>query len=192
MSTKPESPWELAGKLLPSRRSFLKTSSLTAAGLAVSAVAGHGRAVHARGFREARARRQEAPTRVGEVALRARRTHGLSRRGPGEDRHAHRRHLRRPALPGRRRQALALGHLQPAHRHRRRALRQAAEARVAARAGLRAARHRRRDDPGMRRSTAPTGATSPSAASIRSATSSTATRTAPVSVRWRPSRRSSR
>jgi uncharacterized protein (DUF608 family) len=30
----PEYPWELAGKMLPSRRSFLKTSSLTAAGLA--------------------------------------------------------------------------------------------------------------------------------------------------------------
>jgi len=35
MNAKPESPWELAGKLLPSRRSFLKTSSLTAAGLAM-------------------------------------------------------------------------------------------------------------------------------------------------------------
>jgi uncharacterized protein (DUF608 family) len=35
MNTKPELPWELAGKLLPSRRSFLKTSSLTAAGLAM-------------------------------------------------------------------------------------------------------------------------------------------------------------
>jgi hypothetical protein len=35
MNTSPESPWELAGKLLPSRRSFLKTSSLTAAGLAM-------------------------------------------------------------------------------------------------------------------------------------------------------------
>jgi hypothetical protein len=35
MNTSPESHWELAGKLLPSRRSFLKTSSLTAAGLAM-------------------------------------------------------------------------------------------------------------------------------------------------------------
>jgi len=35
MNTKPELSWELAGKLLPSRRSFLKTSSLTAAGLAM-------------------------------------------------------------------------------------------------------------------------------------------------------------
>src|ERR1035437_6443149 len=34
MNTGPESHWELAAKLLPSRRSFLKTSSLTAAGLA--------------------------------------------------------------------------------------------------------------------------------------------------------------
>src|ERR1035441_2267709 len=35
MNTKPELPWELAGELLPSRRSFLKTSTLTAAGLAM-------------------------------------------------------------------------------------------------------------------------------------------------------------
>jgi non-lysosomal glucosylceramidase len=34
MSTVPDSPWKLTGKLLPSRRSFLKTSSVTAAGLA--------------------------------------------------------------------------------------------------------------------------------------------------------------
>jgi hypothetical protein len=34
MNPTPESPWEFAGKMPPSRRSFLKTSSLTAAGLA--------------------------------------------------------------------------------------------------------------------------------------------------------------
>ena len=56
--------------------------------------------------------RQEARSAVGQVALRPRRPRGLSRQGTGKDRHAHRRTLRGPTLPGRRRQALALGHLQ--------------------------------------------------------------------------------
>ena len=59
-------------------------------------------------------RRQEARSRLGAIAHCPRRGDRLSRRGAGKDRHARRRHLRRATLSGRRRQALALGHFQPA------------------------------------------------------------------------------
>ena len=54
--------------------------------------------------------------RVGEVALRPGESTRLPRRVAGADRDADRRPLRGAALPGRRRQALALGHLQPGRR----------------------------------------------------------------------------
>ena len=53
---------------------------------------------------------------MGEVALCAGRADGLSRQGSRENRHAHWRDLRWPALSRRRRQALALGHFQPAEK----------------------------------------------------------------------------
>ena len=73
---------------------------------------------------------------------------GLSRQGTGEDRHAHRRAVRGPTLPGRRRQALALGHLQQGHGHRRPQLCPSAAARLAAGTGLRRGDRGRRPEAG--------------------------------------------
>ena len=77
---------------------------------------------------------------------RPRRAGSLPRRRNRPHRHAGRRPLRRPALPRRRRQALALGHFQSGHRHRRLPLFPSAEAGIAAGPGLR--RPRRGGRPG--------------------------------------------
>ena len=94
------------------RRDFIKTLTLGAAAAAIPALP-----VMAGPF-EASEQGKLVPAdkkldpQLGQVALRPRGPRGLSRQGLGEDRHAHRRTLRGPALPGRRRQALALGYLQ--------------------------------------------------------------------------------
>ena len=108
----------------------------------------HGRAVHPCGFRQAGSRGQETDAGMGEVAHRARRAGGVSRGGPGEDRDAGGRHLRGATLPGRRRQALALGPFQHSDWHWGGALRQAAGAHFAAGAGIRAADRERRQATG--------------------------------------------
>ena len=96
------------------RRDFIKTLTL---GAAAAASAIPGMPVMAGPF-EASEQGKLVPAdkkldpAVGQVALRPGCPRGLSRQGPGKDRHAHRRTLRGPTLPGRRRQALALGHLQ--------------------------------------------------------------------------------
>ena len=136
--------------------------------------------------------RQEADAGMGEVAHRARPARGVSRGGPGEDRDAGGRHLRGATLPGRRRQALALGHLQHPDRHWGGALRQTVGAHFAAGAGIRAADRKRGQGPGTPAGSGATGATSPLPANTRSATSNTRTRPHRWMSAWKPFRHSSR
>ena len=94
------------------RREFVKTLALGAAAALTAGVP-----VMAGPFKPPTSKNSSPPTRSstrrGSKSLFARgQRDRLSRRGTGKDRHAGRRHLRGPALPGRRRQTLALGHLQ--------------------------------------------------------------------------------
>ena len=143
--TSQPSPLFPTGKVPLDRRSFLKTSVLATAGFTFARLPVMAGPLRGK-ISPTRSRQQEIKPRWVKRSLTERGERTVYRGAElEEDWNAHWRHLRGSTLPWRRRQALALGHLQSAHRHRLRALRQAADALGAARAGLRAAGYRRRD-----------------------------------------------
>ena len=107
----------------PSRRDFLKLAGATTAALGAATAVGANAAEPRPIAPTTSCPSTRSSSRSGSKALFAKgRAERLQRRRPEDHRHADRRHLRRAAVPGRRRTPGALGHLQrgPLHRLRRR------------------------------------------------------------------------